>query len=198
VGEDTELSEYVSKKSARRLSKIDKGLRLKPSHLWLWHTFAPLVGVFAVFVVTMFDPFDFESVTKRQSANIIYKIYSAHYPIKQRDKISVVLLDDDTLKYLDEPWPPSHLVHGQVLSALLSYKPAAVLVDIFFVHHRDNDHFASTAYAIDQYNEKRVPLFIVAAGRSTQAPQPARPEILKGEKDRKLTLPLSLRLRRSE
>jgi adenylate cyclase len=37
------------------------------------------------------------------------------------------LLDDDTLAQRpDETWPPSHQLHGDILEALLSYKPAAV------------------------------------------------------------------------
>src|SRR5258708_3975726 len=107
---------------------------LDPFGAWKWTFLTPLLAVLAVFVLTIFDPLEFESVTKRQSTIIFYKIFSALYPIKNRDEISVVLLDDETLKSRpDEPWPPSHLLHGDILEAILSYHPAAVLVDIFFL-----------------------------------------------------------------
>jgi CHASE2 domain-containing sensor protein len=147
-------------------------------HAWPWTIASPLLAVVVVFLLTFFDPFGFESATKNQSANIFYKIYAAAYPTTDQANISVVLLGDRTLRRIDEPWPPSHLVHGQILNAILSFQPAAVLVDIFFIHSRPEDNFDNTKYVIDKYDESRVPLFMVAAGGSTRAPQPARPEIL--------------------
>jgi hypothetical protein len=68
--------------------------RLDARYQWRWTTLGPILAVVAVFVLTIFDPFEFESVTKRHSANIFYKIYGAVYPMKHRDSISVVLLDE--------------------------------------------------------------------------------------------------------
>jgi CHASE2 domain-containing sensor protein len=163
--------------------------RLDARYQWRWTTLGPILAVVAVFVLTIFDPFDFESVTKRHSANIFYKIYGAVYPMKHRDSISVVLLDDDTLSHptRNEPWPPSHLIHGEVLSTILSHQPLAVLVDIFFIHAREKDHFERTAYVIDEYQRANVPLFVVAAA-AHQAPRAARREILDLEREGKVTL----------
>ena len=46
-----------------------------------------MLGVLSVFVLTVLDPFGFESVTKAQSAKIFYKIYAAAYPVDMRDNI---------------------------------------------------------------------------------------------------------------
>jgi CHASE2 domain len=166
---------------------------------WKWTTLMPALAILAVFVITIFDPFDFESVSKRQSARIMYKLFAPVYPTTNRDKIAVVLLDDATLKDRpDEAWPPSHLVHGDVLDAILSYKPAAVLVDIFFLQPSGDDHFARTKCVIEANaflpgrnpaarddcgvdphaeNPAKVPLMFVAANAMPYLP-PARRELL--------------------
>jgi len=145
-----------------------------------WIVLAPALAVATVFILTVVDPFEFESATKRQSASIFYRIYAAMYQPAHRDKIAVVLLDDETVNVRSETFPPSHLLHGDVLDAILRYEPLAVLVDIYFIHGREGDHFARTQNVIEAYNsaEPKVPLFMVAAGSSTQALQAARNELL--------------------
>lgn len=108
---------------------------LDKSKVAWWTIAAPFLGIVTVFILTVLDPLEFESVTKHHSANVFYKIYGAAYPPRVRDSISVVMLDNNTLNNLfRESWPPSHAVHSAVLSAILQYKPAAVLVDMFFFH----------------------------------------------------------------
>jgi hypothetical protein len=138
-----------------------------------------MLGVVAVFVFTVFDPLEFESVTKHHSAKIFYKIYAASYPTTMRDSISVVFLDDLTLEkeFKGETWPPSHKVHGAILAAILSYQPAAVLIDMFFFHTSADDYFNNTTAVIDDYEKAGVPLFVDAAGTGTGAHRIGRPEI---------------------
>jgi hypothetical protein len=115
---------------------------------WKWTTLVPMLVVLGVFFVTIFDPFEWESITKKWSARIVYKIYGALYPKNYRDKITVVFLDRKTLDARSESWPPSHLVHSDVVSAILGYHPVALLVDIFFTEERKDDHFAATANVV--------------------------------------------------
>lgn len=157
---------------------------------WKWTTLTPLLAILAVYVLTVFDPFDFESVTKRQSARIFYKVYSTLYPKTNRDRIAVVLLDDETLAQRpNETWPPSHQLHGDILDAVLSYKPAAVFVDIFFIQKGANDHFARMNDVIER-NAKanpKIPLFFVSADVTPTMPS-ARPELRQLAYDGKITL----------
>ncbi|HEY1542836.1 MAG TPA: CHASE2 domain-containing protein [Xanthobacteraceae bacterium] len=159
--------------------------------VWLWTTVAPLLSVFIVFFFTVLDPFDFESATKRQSAKLFYKIYATLYPTTSRDKITIVRLDDYTLSHWEPPqsWPPSHAVHGRILLDILKYKPAAVFVDMYFREHAA-DEFEHTATAIREYAKQKVPLFLVAAGPTSQAPAPARKEVLLLSEDPTLALRL--------
>jgi CHASE2 domain-containing sensor protein len=155
---------------------------------WLWVVVGPLLAVVTVFVLTYYDPFEFESATKRQSANIFYKMYGALYPTRNRDKIAVILIDDETIRANTESWPPSHKLHGEVLSAILSYNPLAVLVDIYFIQGRAGDHFDRTEVAIENYNVKKIPLFLVAARPSRAAPESARRELRWLAQEKKVTL----------
>jgi CHASE2 domain-containing sensor protein len=178
------IGRRADKKKGR---EIPFGHWLEPLSVWRWTTLSPIVAVTFVFIITIFDPFGFESVTKLQSANIFYKWISAAYPADQRDNISVVLLDDETLKDRpEEPWPPSHLVHGDVLDAILSYQPALVLVDIFFLRQGVNDHFGRTKDVIE-HAQDQVKLFLVAADRLSSIP-PARPEIMALANQKKIVL----------
>ena len=151
---------------------------LDKSKVAWWTIAAPFLGIVTVFILTVLDPLEFESVTKHHSANVFYKIYGAAYPPRVRDSISVVMLDNNTLNNLfRESWPPSHAVHSAVLSAILQYKPAAVLVDMFFFHESRDDHFTNTQVVIDKYSEAGVPVFIVAAGEGIGATRLGRSEI---------------------
>jgi hypothetical protein len=133
-----------------------------------------MLSIIIVFVLTIFDPFGFESATNRQSAIIVYKVYAAMYPGRMRDNISVVLLDDETLQSWNEAWPPSHILHSEIISNILSFEPIALLIDISFVYPRQGDHFERTINAISQ---SKIPIFLVIAGSSTGAPTPARSEL---------------------
>src|SRR4051812_30236016 len=77
---------------------------------WPWIVLAPALAVLTVFFLTVVDPFEFETATKRQSASIFYRIYATLYPRANRDRISVILLDDETVNSRGEAWPPSHLL----------------------------------------------------------------------------------------
>jgi hypothetical protein len=139
-------------------------------HAWPWTTLAPILGVLAVFALTILDPLGFESVTKSQSSKIFYKIYAAAYPPFMRDDISVVLLDNNTVeKTFGDSWPPSHQVHGEILKAILSFKPAAVLIDLVFIHDSTDEDLQSTKDIAQKYHDKNVSLFLIVPGASTGA-----------------------------
>ena len=148
---------------------------------WKWTTLVPMLAVLGVFFVTMCDPFEWESVTKEWSARIVYKIYAALYPDNSRDKITVVFLDSKTLKTRGETWPPSQSVHGDVLSAILGYHPAAILVDMFFTEQRKDDNFDWTESVIKEnakLRDQKVPIYFVGDFDDQQGAEPARSEIL--------------------
>jgi CHASE2 domain-containing sensor protein len=154
---------------------------------WRWTLLSPALAVLTVFVLTIFDPFDFESATSHQSAIVFYKLYATLYPNTFQNNITVVLLDNATLTDWEEPWPPSHRLHSEILSTILSFDPAAVLVDMFFDYPRESDHFDLTEIVL---KSARAPVFMIAAGPPTGAPRSARPELLAmaGQPDAKLTL----------
>jgi CHASE2 domain len=154
---------------------------------WKWIFLAPLLVVAGVFFVTISDPFEWESVTRKWSAKIVYKVYAAVYPENFHDKITVVFLDSNTLNRRKETWPASHLIHSDVLTAILGYQPAAILVDMFFTEQRTDDHFKLTKTVLED-NGGKVPIYFIADCGKDQRERPARPEILKLADDGALTL----------
>jgi CHASE2 domain-containing sensor protein len=156
---------------------------------WKWTTLVPLLAVAGVFFVSVFDPLDYDGVTKRWSAKIFYRLYAPLYPPNFRDKIAIVFLDEETLAKRQETWPPTHLVHGDVLTAIMDYEPAAVLVDLFFTEQRANDHIALTTAVIRRAEKEGVPLFFIADPYAAGADKVARPEIVKAVTSSQLVSP---------
>jgi CHASE2 domain len=129
-----------------------------------------MLGVLAVFVLTVLDPLGFETITKSQSSKIFYKVYAPAYPSFMRDNISVVLLDNNTVeKTYNDTWPPSYRVHGAALDAILSFKPAAVLVDIVFLHKPTEEDRTEMEDIAKNYHDKSVSFFLVVPGAATGA-----------------------------
>lgn len=155
---------------------------------WKWTTLLPLLAIASVFGVTVLDPFEWDSVTKRWSAKILYKVYAAVYPTRFRDDITVVFLDEDTLEGRRETWPPTHLVHGDVLTAILDYQPASILVDMFFTEQRPGDHFQLMEKVVQQANGQGVPLFFIGDANAGKAGKVVRPEILAMQRANQLRL----------
>lgn len=150
---------------------------IDPSRVWAWTTLGPLLAAFAVFFLTVIDPFEFESATSRQSAKVLYKIFAPLYPSAMRDNISLVLVDNATLNAKRLSWPADHLLHASVLQSILHFKPAAVLVDLFFMQKRERDHFENSLAQFAKYKEEHVPLLLIAGTADSGAIAPLRPEI---------------------
>lgn len=159
------------------VGRIQRAPVLDPRRVWAWTTLGPLLAAAAVFFLTVIDPFEFESATSRQSAKVLYKIYAADYPKKIRDNISLVFLDNATLAANDQTWPADHLLHASVLEAIRGFKPAAVLVDLFFLQARPNDHFKNSLTQLAQYRAERIPIMLIAGTTESGAIAPMRPEI---------------------
>lgn len=125
---------------------------------WRWTILSPIAAVLVVLILTLLDPFEFESVSDHQSAALFYKLYATIYPTTHQDDIVIVMVDDSTLSRFGEVWPSSHKLHSRVLEELISYNPTAILVDLFFRYKRPDDYFEKTLHVIDDTN---VPMFFI-------------------------------------
>ena len=134
---------------------------------WRWTILSPIAAVLVVLILTLLDPFEFESVSDHQSAALFYKLYATIYPTTHQDDIVIVTVDDSTLSRFGEVWPSSHKLHSRVLEELISYNPTAILVDLFFRYKRPDDYFEKTLHVIDDTN---VPMFFIEETTSDGSP----------------------------
>src|ERR1700744_2465442 len=95
---------------------------------------AGFLFLFAAFQIEM-NPFGFSDLTQRYAQDVSNLLITGpyFYGIKGREKVSVMLIDEEALKEPARPWPWSFGDHADVLEALLQYKPKAVVVDFLFV-----------------------------------------------------------------
>jgi CHASE2 domain-containing sensor protein len=154
---------------------------LDPGRVWAWTTLGPLLAAAAVLFLTVIDPFEIESASNRQSAKILYKAYAALYPQTMRDNITLVFLDNATLTDQHQTWPVDHALHASVLESIRHYKPAAVLVDLFFLQARKDDLFDLSKKQIELYKAEGIPLLLIAGTTESGAIATLRPEITKDD-----------------
>jgi len=154
---------------------------------WKWTTLGPILAVATVFVLTYFDPFAFETFTERPSSALFFKLYATLYPTDMRDNITIVTVDDATLDLYQQPWPPSQILHADLLEKILTLKPAAVLIDILFLDER-NDDFPALERVINGYHRNGVPILFVAASNVTRARKTARESLQRLSEDGEVLL----------
>jgi hypothetical protein len=142
---------------ARRPDRSDMEALSKRVPYWfmvLW------LLAFASFQIWM-NPFGFSDLVQRYSQDIADLLITGpyFYGTEGRDKISVAIIDEDTLHELHTPWPWSYGDHARALGALLSYNPKAVVVDFLFVDPRHDDTLPELIDTIRRYRAQHVPIY---------------------------------------
>ena len=167
---------------AAALSRIGKPNRehmaqsaLQVSRWWV----AALMIAFATWQI-MLDPFGFSSLTQRYTQDISNLLITGPYlyPQTGRDKISVALIEEDTLHTLQMGWPWNYGIHARALDSLLVLHPRAVVVDLLFVDQRKDDTLADLAGEVRRYREAGVPLYFAAATDLPEGALPLRRELI--------------------
>jgi hypothetical protein len=124
-----------------------------------WFLVASLTA-FASFQIWM-NPFGFSDLVQRYSQDVADLLITGPYlyGTEGRDKVSVAVIDEDTLHTLQAPWPWKYGDHARVLAALRAYKPKAVIVDFLFVDSRPDDTLPDLVEEIRRYKAAGVPLY---------------------------------------
>jgi hypothetical protein len=135
--------------------------------------------VFASYQIIM-NPFGFSDLVQRYTQDISDLLITGPYlyPGDGHEKISVALVDDQTLSELQMPWPWSYGAQARALDALLAYKPRAVIVDILFVDPRKDDTLSDLTQEIRRYKQAGVPLYFSGATDLPAGQPPVRQELL--------------------
>ena len=85
--------------------------------------------------VLFVDPFGMSSSADRASEGIFLKLYPVIYPNDARDKIQVVLIDDEQLPLTEggsPEWPLRFDEHIALIRQILALNPKGVFVDVLF------------------------------------------------------------------
>ena len=125
------------------------------------------------------NPFGFSDLTQRYTQDIANLLITGPYlyPTTGREKVSVALIEEDTLHTLDAPWPWNYGAHQRALDAILAYKPKAVIVDFLFVDSRPDDTVKDLADEIARYKKAGVPLYFEGGIDLPYGEAPLRPEL---------------------
>jgi len=148
----------------RRARKPDKdrmeALRLRAPWWWVFGVLFAL----AAYQILM-NPFGFSDLTQRYTQDISEVLITGPYlyPETGRDRVSVALVEDSTLRDTAMPWPWPYGAQARILDALLAYKPRAVVVDLLFVDPRQDPTLPDLVAEIGRYRKAGVPLYFAAA-----------------------------------
>lgn len=138
--------------------------------LWVWLILVSL----ACWQINT-NMFGFSSLTQNYSQDITgLALTGPLYPTTGRERVSVALIEDQTLKNLHMTWPWSYGDHARALESLLAYRPRAVVVDILFVDPRADPTLGQLLAVIGRYERAKVPLYFTGA---PELDPPVREEI---------------------
>jgi hypothetical protein len=127
----------------------------------------------------MLNPFGFSDLTQRYTQDIADLLITGPYlyGTEGRDKVSVALVDEETLQTMQMPWPWSLGNHARVLGAILDDHPRAVVVDFLFVDSRPDPTLPQMLDVIAQYRKAGVPLYFEGGIDLPYGESPLRPEL---------------------
>lgn len=133
---------------------------------------------FASFQIWM-NPFGFSDLVQRYTQDISNLLITGPhlYPATGRDRVSVALVDEETLHAADMPWPWTYGTHARVLDSLLVYKPKAVVVDFLFVDKRQDDTLADLIAEIRRYQKAGIPIYFEGGIDLPYGENALRPEL---------------------
>lgn len=102
------------------------GCRLKPAGRACRKWVFPFLGAF----ILLTDPLGLSDATDAVSHNIVTAAMAPYYPEQGRSAVSVVLINEETLAALGEPWPLSTGSLVTLLRTLQRLEPDAVFLDV--------------------------------------------------------------------
>lgn len=147
------------------------------SRIPYWFVAVVLFG-FAVIQIMM-NPFGFSDMTQRYTQDISNLLITGPhlYPTTGRDKVSVALIEEETLHSQDMPWPWNYSAHSRALESILIYKPKAVVVDFLFMDSRPDETISNLVETIARYKKAGVPLYFEGGILLPYGMKPLRKEL---------------------
>lgn len=87
-------------------------------------------------VIVALDPFGLGDGSDKKSNEIFYHVYSPFYPTTGREKITVVLIDDETVASGQMQWPPLFSQYEQLLNNISYMQPSSIFLDALLMDKR--------------------------------------------------------------
>ncbi|AFN77070.1 CHASE2 domain-containing protein [Stutzerimonas nitrititolerans] len=129
--------------------------------------FSLLAGLGGLIVILL-DPFGLTSATDAASARLLNQLLANGYDEGARQRIAVVLIDDDYLRQRDSHWPLPYAEQSKLFRQLLAYRPAAVMVDLMYSYDhsqgRGNDSSQLLSNVFERYQDAAIPLYLASMG----------------------------------
>jgi CHASE2 domain-containing sensor protein len=126
-------------------------------------------GTFILLMVVL-DPFGLTSSTENASAQWLNRMFSGYYDPTGQQNIVVVLIDDAYLLRNNTYWPMPYSEQSKLFKRLLSFKPAALFIDLLYSHdHSRGDPSQGSqllANVFARYQHQRIPLLLANTGQA--------------------------------
>jgi len=109
------------------------------------------------------DLFGIDTKLDRHSSDIINLVAGPFYPVAGRSQMSVVVLDEVTVRARRTTTRPKLSLHAEVLYWIRQFRPKAVMLDMYFIDPRVDDKTMPLLLGeIEEYADAGIPLYLVA------------------------------------
>ncbi|MGE0743202.1 MAG: CHASE2 domain-containing protein [Hyphomonadaceae bacterium] len=115
---------------------------LLPRFMEIFRQWPAILAAACVLAVDVFDSFGLDQQADEQAARIIGTVTAPFYGGEGRpgqQAVTVVLIDDASLEYMNWPTPLPYDVQGDIVSALAAYEPAAIFFDFSYLRPHGQD-----------------------------------------------------------
>lgn len=120
------------------------------------------------------NPFGVQTYSDKTSSDVFNLLLGRFYPVGDRDRIVVVVVDDRDLDNAGETIPPSFNFHRRVFDSLALLNPGAVLVDFVFDRRHAGAAIAERNF-IATLKDFPAPLYLAAVRSSPVSPDGVLP-----------------------
>jgi hypothetical protein len=143
-----------------------------------WWFVAAFLFAFSVLQIIL-NPFGFSDLTQRYTQDIADLLITGPYlyGTAGQDKVSVALIDEETLQTMHMPWQWRLGEHARALDSIRYYTPRAVVVDFLFVDQRDDPTSKHMVEVIKEYQNDHIPLYFEGGIFLPYGEAAVRPEI---------------------
>lgn len=136
---------------------------------------AVLLGMLAAVALPAIIGEDFAT---RESAKLYAPLGAWLYGEGSRQRISTVIIDDDSLDQAGQTWPATYGYYARLLRGVSHYHPQAIFLDVIFAAQRDDPTIRRLSEELCAINKSGVRIYL-AAIRARAGELALRPELQK-------------------